>query len=325
MKKYNNTELIKLKAAFYLSCISDGFSSSKEESEFNEWIKKSEHKKIFESLKSIQNSYSNISLDTKSKISAQVHSELKRESVFRKLKVYSIAAAMVFIIAIGAFQVDDYMNFIQKQNYSTQMASKNITLPDGSNLILDAKTLISTKFFEDKRVVSLESGRVFFDVKRNIKRPFIINTKAIQIKVLGTSFEVKENKNNLEVNVISGLVSISKINNNSVTEITKLSKGKQILFDKIANNFHIDKVDIQSIASWKDGMLHFKNNTLKEVVQEFKKYKNLDVVIQKDIEELSISGLFSIDNFDNFLYAIGEIYSLKSTKKGKRIFIFKKI
>src|SRR4029078_631833 len=98
---------------------------------------------------------------------------------------------------------------------STKRGSKSkVQLPDGTQVWLNADSRIAynEKFQGNLREVTLE-GEAYFDVVRDEKRPFVIHTAAIDIKVLGTAFNVRSyaNEKNTETSLIRGSIEVTLV------------------------------------------------------------------------------------------------------------------
>lgn len=317
-------ENIKEKAAYFFICKKDGFTKE-QEIEFHLWINENiEHKKAYESVQRVQQLFSSLSKDTKERISRKVHQEIREEKLLKKRQMFKIAASILLIITISFFGVE-YLNFGIKHTYSTNKDKKNIVLPDGSTVLLDAKTTLDIKYFDDKREVNLSSGKALFNVAKNLNKPFIVNANMIKVEVLGTNFEVKNEEDRIVVDVISGKVKVEQNIGNTLKQLAILTQGKHLSFDKQSSFIVLKDIDIRNIASWKDGILFFQDNSLKSAINEFKRYHDINIFIDKSVQNYTISGSFKIDEFDKFLFALSKIYSLKVDKRDNFIRIYTKI
>lgn len=319
-----NKEYIQEKAAYFFTCKKDGFSKS-QEIEFDSWITENiEHKKAFEKIKKLQFLYSSLSQNLKDEISKEVYQEIKKERSLRKLRFLSLAASVIFVIGLSIFTAFEYQNFKITHTFQTDKFVENIALPDGSVVTLDAKAKVDIKYYEDKREVNLSFGKALFNVTKDNTKPFIVNTNKIKVQVLGTNFEVKNQKDKIDIDVINGKVSVQKLENNAYKEIAVLTQGKHISFDKENNKYQLKNIDIENIASWKNGILYFQDESLQDAINEFKKYKDINTNIENSIQKYSVSGSFKIEEFDKFLFALTKIYALKVDKKGEIFYISKK-
>ena len=308
-------ESIEEKAAYFFTCKKDGFTKT-QELEFQIWIKENiEHKKAFEKVEMLQSLYLSLPSDIKSKISQEVHRNIKSRNSLRKSNFLKFAASVIFIIGASLFGINEYMNFGIKHTYTSNQEIKNIVLPDGSKVILDAKTKLDIKYFSDKREINIIEGKALFDVTSNPNKPFIVNANMIKVEVLGTNFEVKNEIDKIVVDVINGKVKVEQNKNNEFQQLAILTKGKHISFDKQSKKVILKDIDINNIASWKDGILFFYFFSLEKAINEFKKYQDINITIQKDIKNYTVSGSFSIHEIDKFIFALTKIYPIKVDNK----------
>ena len=94
--------------------------------------------------------------------------------------------------------------------YHTPTArQKTVILADGSTLVLNGETALSTDFTAQMRHVDLHAGEVFFNVKSDPNRPFSIHTRSGRVDVLGTAFDLRLNRTGLVVTVLESRVRVT--------------------------------------------------------------------------------------------------------------------
>ncbi|MDB5086108.1 MAG: hypothetical protein JWR09_102 [Mucilaginibacter sp.] len=203
----------------------------------------------------------------------------------------AIASAAAIIVAIGALVL-----YQHNQIRTMQMAADDISqqqmvsitnnsdqiykakLPDNSFVWLNPRSQLTfPKVFGSKsRAVSI-SGECFFEVTKNPKCPFIINSRSIITKVWGTSFFVRDNdqSNTAEVSVLTGKVSVSiKTAHNSDQPSLKLEKGEVMLYPHQKAIYLIDQHILKpetvendaTLQIWKRVNLFFDNKPLGEII-----------------------------------------------------------
>lgn len=180
-----------------------------------------------------------------------------------KIAVYGSVAAAIIIGGIFFTKFGDFISTKsglkhlpadQITKVSKQGERKSFQLPDGSIVMLNAESVIhiDEDFNMKNRELTLE-GEAYFDVAHDASRPFIIHTDKMDIKVLGTIFNVKAypGDNNTETSLIKGSVEISLHSN----------KSKKILLhpnEKIVLSNTKDKAEVNNNSN-----IDFKNNTVK--------------------------------------------------------------
>lgn len=125
-------------------------------------------------------------------------------------------------------------------------SKKQLTLPDGTKVWLNAASTLSilNGFNEKTREVELK-GEAYFDVTHNNQKPFIVHTSAIDIKVLGTKFDVKdyETEPNIETTLLHGAIEVVKRNSPGSARVI-LNPNEKLVFAKKAllNNGSKEKI-----------------------------------------------------------------------------------
>jgi transmembrane sensor len=158
------------------------------------------------------------------------------------------------------------------------------SLPDGTTGWLNSNSSVKYKgnFYTDRQVIL--TGEVFFDVFKDKKRPFIVNTREINVKVLGTKFNIAsyENENNVEVILKEGeLLFNDKERNKSYT----MKPNDMVVYDKTVRDFSINVVPSQKYMSWTEGKLEFRNDPLDVIARRLERWYNVDVEINGSISQ----------------------------------------
>ena len=167
------------------------------------------------------------------------------------------------------------------QTFSTPGGARtHFALPDGTIVWLNAGTQLTFSQFEkDERKVELE-GEAYFKVMRDEKRPFIISTGFGEVKVLGTSFDVKAYSDDLFATTVEeGLVKVTAENG---TGAVLVRPGEQTVLS--GNYMDVKSVETQIYTSWKDGVLIFKKDALEEIVKKLERWYNVDIELAPNME-----------------------------------------
>ena len=132
---------------------------------------------------------------------------------FRRLKQWLVAASVLLIAGISIFYLQQNEHPFKNSNViTTKMGSKtDLELPDGTKVWVNADTRLSydKDFGNGTREVTLV-GEAYFDVTKDKTRPFIVHTATMDVKVLGTAFNVRAYKNetNAQATLIRGAVEV---------------------------------------------------------------------------------------------------------------------
>lgn len=155
-----------------------------------------------------------------------------------------------------------------------------ITLSDSTVVWLNAGSrLIFPSEFSGKRREVLLFGEAFFDVTRNEEMPFIVKTSSIEVKVLGTEFNVSAypEDNTVQTVLKEGSVSIRR-NNSGIFESDIVLKPNQMaLFNKNAQNSKVYDVDASYYTIWVKGLLSFDNQDFSRIIKKIERYYNIQI------------------------------------------------
>ena len=168
----------------------------------------------------------------------------------------------------------------------------NITLVDGTNVWLNARTSLSypVKFGKNNRQVVLD-GEAYFDVTKDKSKPFIVQTDNYNVEVLGTQFDVNaySETGEFETTLMSGSVKVASASD-STQKITLKPNNKVFLQD---GKLHVTAVDDYNPYRWKEGLICFKNETFTSIMKDFEKYYGLTIQVKnKNVFKYVYTGKF---------------------------------
>ncbi|WP_071147204.1 FecR family protein [Bacteroides ihuae] len=178
-------------------------------------------------------------------------------------------AAAIALICVLSWSVYQYTKPVEILTTSTLAETKSIQLPDGSKVVLNHfSSLTYPKEFSNKdRIVSL-NGEAYFEVSKDKKHPFIVSADAIDVKVLGTHFNVEAYKSNNEIKttLFEGSVSIkSKDNSSSII----LNPNESAIYNKLKKKIiHETGQKVSNEIAWQKGLFIFNNLPLKEITRK---------------------------------------------------------
>ena len=208
-------------------------------------------------------------------------------------------AASVVILAGLAFT---YMLLTKETAMIMQMAAKGekkeVLFNDGSVIVLNGNSSISyPEVFGNTRNIEL-TGEAYFKVQRNPQKPFIVKTKNVDVKVLGTSFNINAyNKTSTKVSVITGRVEVLGEDGKKVI----LTRDEQANYST-SESFTLTKDKSCEGIAWTRNIIMLNNTTLGETAKTLENWYNVKIEFEnKDMELLTISGKFKDEKLENVL------------------------
>ncbi|MCT4614835.1 MAG: FecR family protein [Marinifilaceae bacterium] len=238
----------------------------------------------------------------------------------RKLLVLSSKIAAVFLcLLLSYFIFLDIKNQNTLQYVNNGNKPINIVLTDSSSVLLNVNSSLklSENFNEKSRNVSLV-GEAFFDIKRNEKLEFVITTRLSKIRVLGTSFNVRENEKNTEVFVNSGLVSFSQINNPHA----KVNISKKQFARNDSSGIKSAKLINENYMSWKSRKFNFKNQSLENIIKHISNVYNYNYIFRnKNHQSIILTTSFENKEIDFILNTISRAADIEIVIESDTIII----
>lgn len=206
----------------------------------------------------------------------------------------------------------------------------NLTLSDGTHVYLNSGSTLRfpVNFIKGmKREVYLE-GEAFFEVSKDKMHPFIVNANAINVKVLGTKFNVSSYAEDKHVSTVLVEGSVSLNNDARPDEKTILIPGYKGAWAKNSDKILLEKVDTSLYTNWMKGELVFKNTAFAAIIKKLERNYNVKIKnYDEELNEIEINASFNknIENINavmnslstvrSFNYKINEDKSIIITKK----------
>lgn len=194
-----------------------------------------------------------------------------------------------------------------------------VQLSDGSLVHLNYGSKIKyPQFFEgNTREVILE-GEGFFEVAHNPEKPFIVKTGGINVKALGTAFNVMDYSENNEVQttLVNGKVVLEQENAaGDVQIIGSMVPGQHVAFNKLTGKISSSKENIEKYIAWKDGKLVFEDTPILEVAENLSRMFNVNIQVDPEIEDY----FYTVTFIDEPLFQILDLMTIATPVQYKTL------
>ena len=199
----------------------------------------------------------------------------------------------------------------------------SITFTDGSQIWVNAgsRVIYPAQFTADSREIFIE-GEIYLDIVHDTKRPFIVKTRKMEIRDLGTQFGVSayDHEANSHVVLVEGKVEIETKGERKST----LNPNQLFLYNNKSNEKSVHQVNTQDYVAWKDGYYQFNHQKLDIVLEKLCKYYGIKIHWDEKIHELTCSGKLDLkENPEKVLNALQNAAPIKVEKIDDQIFIIK--
>lgn len=224
-----------------------------------------------------------------------------------------IAATIILFMFFGAIFFINSHKVFQKtytENIAPAGHKSHVILPDGTKAFLNSGTVLryDNLFGKKYRKIDLV-GEAFFEVEKNEKLPFTINTVDVTVKVVGTKFNIMAYANDdcVETTVTEGKVSVTENHNQSSLVLTANQKAT---FHKNTKLLLLDDINPGSYISWKEDVLTFDNENFSNVIKKLERW--YDVTIQVEGKD-SIVDRYTLTIKRESLQEVLELISLTTS------------
>lgn len=216
-------------------------------------------------LNEYQNSnWDEISMGNPDEVSQDIYENIQlrigKKKTFSPYLKYMAAASILFLVGLG-FYFKPTVIAEKQLSFKTSDTPKSIQLSDGSKIYLAANSLFQypEKFQGEERKVSLLKGNAFFEVAKDKKHPFIITSRDIKTRVVGTSFHIQLSKSKCEVIVVTGKVNVS-----GKGQSVDLVLNEEALFE--SHKLTKQQADKSFLVNWYNTDVTLNQTTLKQVI-----------------------------------------------------------
>ena len=221
------------------------------------------------------------------RIHFHINTSTKRRPLFARIvsAYYRIAAVLLIPLLTGGIYLlvqNSNINNTYTEIRTPQGSRVKFTLPDGSTGYLNGGSVMQYPVdFSNNRQVNI-TGEGYFEVVKDKKHPFSIQTKYVDVRVFGTKFDVCAYEGDQEVFTTLEEGSVRIFNKTGKT-YTMLNPGEQNMINANNGNMKNMPVNTKLYTSWKDEILRFDNASFDEVVKKMERWYGVKIMLDKSL------------------------------------------
>jgi ferric-dicitrate binding protein FerR (iron transport regulator) len=213
----------------------------------------------------------------------------------------AILLPLIIFVGIQILNQGNFKNETWVEIKAPAWTRAQFLLPDGTTGWLNSNS--SVKYngnFNADRQVTLK-GEAFFDVFKDNKRPFRVNTNEVTVKVLGTRFNIAsyENEKNVEVVLEEGKL---VFNNKEMKSSCTMNPNDLVVYNKTQKDFSTEVVQPNKYLSWTEGKLIFRNDPLDVIAWRLERWYNINVEVNGGVDkDLRLRATFIDESLEEVL------------------------
>ncbi len=218
---------------------------------------------------------------------------------WRRRSLWLAVAATAVIVAVTLRYTPLIRAGASPESFATDTGQQmQITLPDGSQAILGARSRLTVAYTPASRNLRLEQGEAFFSVHKNHRWPFRVHVLNDVVTAVGTQFDVRTINNRIDVSVAEGVVQVnadtpaapsSTLAQDSQTrrggaQLVRVRSGETFSFlsrgeDRALASPLVTRIDPRNAAQWRNGWLIYRDEPLREVLTDVARYSKRRIVV----------------------------------------------
>lgn len=204
----------------------------------------------------------------------------------RRLRVGACVGATA-LACVLALVPSDFLLRLRADYATTTAQTRTVVLPDGSSVVLGARSAIAVRYSATERGVTLLEGQAFFRVAHDLARGFTVVAGDVTTRDIGTAFDIQMAGPHVAVAVREGGVNVSRRGDGSPV---RLIAGQQWAFDRQTGKFGIGAVDPDTVGAWRSGHLVLDGLTLLEAMDVLGRYYPGTVVTRGLARDTTLVG-----------------------------------
>lgn len=239
------------------------------------------------------------------------------------LRIASMAAAVALLCVMGWWACN-YMQPATMHTVSTLAETQLVRLPDGTEVTLNHFSSLTypEKFKARQRQVTL-NGEAYFEVSKDKRRPFVVQTGVVSVEVLGTHFNVEAYPHDPEVKttLLEGSVAVSVAGHG---RRMILSPNESAIYNKEKRQLTLEEsADAPAETVWRRGEFIFNRLPLQEIARQLSNSFGVDIVIRdKALQDYRLTARFSVsEGIDRILHLLSAAGDFSYSQDKKQITI----
>lgn len=306
--KSESAKALDAQARAWVMYFASGESAPEKERAFAEWLATSPgHGAAFERARQLWDAIADVD-DVENILTDQnnIKTLQPRRTMSRRLLLGGgLAAGLACAVGIGlmSFQPAPPEDILLA---TTRGEIRTFILSDGSKLTLGGASRVRGEFTARTRDLQLVDGNAYFDIARDESRPLTVDTGSVQVRVLGTRFDIKKRTGQVSVSVDSGHVRVM-----ANAAARDLHAGDRIISTAALRLGPVEPFDAEKELSWRSGRLSFVDAPLRDIVADMNQYSDRPVRLAPGAPaDLRLTLSFSIQQIGQVLAGLDTAYPI---------------
>ena len=210
----------------------------------------------------------------------------KKQEVFKLRSVLRYAAAIVGVMVLAAGLAYWFRNKAEELVVASAAHGqvREMLLPDGTKVWLNQSSVLKyPRAFEGKERHVYLDGEAYFEVARNHEKPFMVKSPAMDVRVLGTSFNIKCRPDNsfAETTLIEGEVEVKdKSDKGRIT----LLPGQKAVLNRVTGRMQVKQVDPKMEIVGHNDVIPFEKSSIFQIAAALERFYGVKIILSPDVD-----------------------------------------
>lgn len=203
----------------------------------------------------------------------------------------------------------------------------DLLLSDGTQITLNSGTSLKypVQFLKTKNRQVFLDGEAFFNVAKDSVNPFIVNTNGLNVRVLGTKFNLSSYPEDQYVNttLLEGSVSVyNKQDTFDSSNASLLEPGFKAEWNKYNKQISVEEADIAMHTDWLNGKIILRHVPFKNIVKKLERHYNVEIVNNNpELDEELFTASFDVETIDQVFKTFNLTYEMEYKINDRQIII----
>ncbi|WP_083213720.1 MULTISPECIES: FecR domain-containing protein [unclassified Ensifer] len=213
--------------------------------------------------------------------------------------VLALAACLVMFVSLPSLLL-----WWQADHVTETAQSRTIALEDGTIIEMGGGSAIATEVSAHARHVRLLKGEAFFNVARDLSRPFVVDAGGVEVSVLGTAFDVQLASADTTVELAHGTVAVSYSGPDHKQNF-ELAPGETATVTHATGAVTRSAIAPDEIGAWRSGKMFVNNVTVAAAAERLQRYHSAWIAIpQSRLAQQRVTGVYDLKDPDHALQAL---------------------
>ena len=253
-----------------------------------------------------------------------------RSNRWPQLAGAAIGLACIVALTVAVGSMWDGLGRKHSERYATGHGEeRTVRLADGTYIHLNTDSAVTVMLGQNARLVALERGEAYFEVAKDLRRPFRVRIGAAVLQDFGTSFDVFRSRDGTIVTVAEGRVGVfaAIVGGQDraalpAKRLADLRGGDQVTLSRAGVVETRTRPDLNEVLAWTRQQIVFDHRPIAEVAAEFNRYNDVPIAIADTrIAAVRISGTFNVHAEKSFVRFLEGLPGVSASERGTEIVV----